>query len=156
MIETIILGISSGLGLAFMLGPAFFSLLQTSINRGLRSAVQLAFGIFLSDVFLVTILLFFGAAIFFDKPMVKEIVGLVGGGILVGIGVHTFLNRGKGFDVEVEAEVEEAQIAKIKMPQQLPPSSIFFVKGFVLNLTNPGTWIFWLLYVSAIKSQYTD
>ncbi len=156
MLEVIILGIGSGLGLSLMLGPAFFSLLQTSISRGFRSAAQLALGIFLSDVFLVALMLFFGAAVFFDKPTVKEIVGLVGGGILVGIGVHTILNRGKGYANETDAEKDSEQIEKLTILQKTPKPIVYCVKGFFLNLTNPGTWIFWLLYVSAVKSQYTD
>ena len=46
-------GIILGLTLSALLGPAIFTLLQTSIHRGVKSGVFLAFGIFLSDVSVV-------------------------------------------------------------------------------------------------------
>ena len=106
MIQTIISGIGLGLGLAIVVGPAFFSLLQTSIDKGFRSAARLAFGIFVSDIFLVAIA-FLGAASILGKPMVKEIVGLVGGGVLIGIGAHTFLHRSAGRHAKANPKIEE-------------------------------------------------
>ncbi len=155
MIETIISGIGLGLGLAIMMGPAFFSLLQTSIDRGFRNAVRFAVGIFLSDTFLVSIA-FLGAASVLGKPMIKELVGLVGGGMLVGMGIHTFLNRGKRGAQKVDAEIEiAAEIDEIISPQ-LPKPIIFFGKGFLLNLANPATWFFWIFWVGVVSSQYAD
>ena len=46
-------GMILGLTLAIMLGPAMFSLIQTSIHRGLYRGILLAGGIFLSDFTLV-------------------------------------------------------------------------------------------------------
>ena len=43
-------GILFGLTLSLMVGPAFFSLIQTSITQGFRSGSQLAMGVALSDV----------------------------------------------------------------------------------------------------------
>jgi hypothetical protein len=41
MLEAVISGITFGLALAFMLGPVFFTLLQTSIQEGFRAGVFL-------------------------------------------------------------------------------------------------------------------
>ena len=52
MIHPLFEGIIIGLTMAVMLGPALFALLQTSIHRGTKAGVILAFGIFLSDFFI--------------------------------------------------------------------------------------------------------
>lgn len=153
MIQTIVSGIVLGLGLAIMLGPAFFSLIQTSIDRGFQSAVRLSLGIFLSDVFLVS-LVFLGATSILGEPLVKEIVGLVGGGILVGIGLHTFLNRGKGQAMNINKQTAE-EIEKI-VSKELPKPIVYVTKGFLLNLANPATWFFWVFWVGIVSTQYTN
>ncbi|MDR1951704.1 MAG: LysE family transporter [Bacteroidales bacterium] len=157
MIQTIISGIGLGLGLAIMLGPAFFALLQTSIDKGFRNAVRFAVGIFLSDMFLIAVA-FLGVASLLGRPMVKEIVGLVGGGILIGIGIHTVLHRYKGRDIKkIETEIKEAaEIEKSILLYQLPRSVILYVKGFLLNLANPATWFFWIFWVGVVSTQYTN
>ncbi|MDR0437437.1 MAG: LysE family transporter [Bacteroidales bacterium] len=155
MIEAIISGVGLGLGIAIMLGPAFFSLLQTSIDRGFRNAIQFAIGIALSDAFLIAVT-FLGISSLFGKPMAGEIVGLVGGGILIGIGIHTFLNRCKRPEMCVEVEIKEAVKfeKKIILPK-VPRPIVFFVKGFLLNLANPAIWFFWIFWVGVISTQYT-
>jgi threonine/homoserine/homoserine lactone efflux protein len=156
MIQTIISGIGLGLGLAIMMGPAFFTLLQTSIDRGFRNALRFALGIFLSDAFLIAVA-FLGVASLLGRPMVKEIVGLVGGGALIGIGIYTFLQRWKGQSIKVEAEIMEAvEIEKTILLPRLSRPIIIFVKGFLLNLANPATWFFWIFWVGVVSTQYTN
>ncbi|MEQ9007485.1 MAG: LysE family transporter, partial [Ekhidna sp.] len=53
----IINGLIFGLIFIFALGPAFFALIQTSIQQGLKKAIFLAIGISVSDVFYVIIVL---------------------------------------------------------------------------------------------------
>jgi threonine/homoserine/homoserine lactone efflux protein len=156
MIQTILSGIGLGMALAIMLGPAFFALLQTSIDRGFRYAFQFAIGITLSDAFLIVVA-FFGIASLFGRPMVGEIVGLVGGGILIGISVHTFLHRCKKRDIKIEMEIKEAvDIEKSIILYRLPRPITLIIKGFLLNLANPATWFFWIFWVGIISTQYTN
>ena len=82
----------AGLTLSLMLGPAFFTLLQTSLEKGFRHAVRLAFGVFLSDAFLVTISIL-GASRLFNDPAASRIIGIVGGLSLVLIGIYTFRKK---------------------------------------------------------------
>ena len=90
--HTIIEGFVAGLTLSMMFGPAFFTLLQTSLERGFKAAVRLAFGIFLSDTLLVAIS-FLGASRVFTDPEASKIIGLIGGAILVFIGIYTFRKK---------------------------------------------------------------
>lgn len=136
-------GILLGLGLAIMFGPAFFSLLQTSIERGFPAAVRLALGVITSDFFLVSIS-FLGASSLFATPNAKNIVGVVGGLTLVGIGIYTFqkkVNILEGLDSSAEI--------------QLPSQWTYFIKGFFMNMANPATWLFWFFWVGVVSSQYT-
>ncbi len=52
-------GILMGLTLAlvFGFGPAFFSLIQTSINRGFKSAMFLDVGIVVNDIMIVILMM---------------------------------------------------------------------------------------------------
>lgn len=50
-------GIILGITLAVLLGPALFALVQTSIHRGFRAGMRLAFGIFLAILPLCSLVL---------------------------------------------------------------------------------------------------
>ena len=47
--EPLFSGIGFGLLLAIMLGPVFFTILQTSLHEGFKAGLFLAFGVLLSD-----------------------------------------------------------------------------------------------------------
>ena len=52
-------GIIIGLSLTFIMGfgPSFFTLIQTSINRGFKSAMLLDIGIILNDIMVVALMM---------------------------------------------------------------------------------------------------
>ena len=127
-----------------MFGPAFFTLIQTSLERGFRPAFRLAFGIFLSDSLLVAIS-FLGASRLFSDPAASEIIGVVGGIILVLIGIYTFRKK-----VQLQ-KVMENHGEEIRMPSHWK----YFFKGFFTNMANPATWIFWFVSVGTISAKYT-
>jgi threonine/homoserine/homoserine lactone efflux protein len=158
MLETIFSGIGLGLTLAIMFGPAFFALLQTSIDKGFKNAIRFAIGISVSDAFLIAIA-FLGIASLMEKPMVGNIVGLIGGGMLIGMGIHTFSSRFKGHEIKVNTEINEKTAAKIEKNiehHKIPKSTTFFLKGFLLNLANPAVWFFWIFSVGLVSSQYIN
>jgi threonine/homoserine/homoserine lactone efflux protein len=149
MIQTIISGVGLGLTLAIMLGPAFFALLQTSIDRGFGAAIRFAIGICVSDAFLIAIA-FLGIASLMEKPVVGNIVGLAGGGMLIGMGIHTFLHRSRGREIKDTTKLRE----KIEQPHS--KSGAFYTRGFLLNLANPAVWFFWIFSVGLVSSQYIN
>jgi threonine/homoserine/homoserine lactone efflux protein len=158
MIQTIFSGIGLGLTLAIMFGPAFFALLQTSIEKGFYNATRFAVGICVSDAFLIAIA-FLGVARLMEKPIVGNIVGLAGGGMLIGMGIHTFLNRYKGRELKVETGIQEAAKMQKRIAQHKLPKSDnyrFYVKGFLLNLANPAVWFFWVFSVGLVSTQYIN
>ena len=64
--ESILNGVIYGIVLAFLVGPVFFTILQTSIERGFRSGFFVAMGVSLSDAFYISIS-YLGVYQFFDK-----------------------------------------------------------------------------------------
>ncbi|MBE0641757.1 MAG: LysE family transporter [Bacteroidales bacterium] len=134
-------GILLGLTLAILLGPAFFTLLQTALLRGFRSGAVLAAGIFLSDITLVY-LSTIGAQQVIDNKGIHLYFGIIGGIVLMGIGIYTFTRKvltSKGNEVP-----------DVKLPGPLT----YLFKGFFLNFTNPFLWIFWVSVVISVSSNY--
>jgi len=137
-------GILVGLTFAVLLGPAFFSLIQTSIQRGFRSGFFLALGIFISD-FSALLLAYFGATQFLGKdPRENFLFSIIGGIILIIFGTFTF-------------------IRKVSTQQQIPGNTegngaskpyVYIIKGFLLNAANPGMWFIWITVVVSISANF--
>jgi threonine/homoserine/homoserine lactone efflux protein len=124
-------GMILGLTLSALLGPALFTLLQTSIHRGLKSGIFLAFGIFLSDITVVYLALL-GALQLINQKNNYMIVGIIGGTILIGFGLYTFLHK-----INIEDNSEGIEI-------RVPGPLTYILKGFFLNIMNPFVWFFWI------------
>lgn len=140
----ILQGAFLGLTLAVLLGPALFSLLQTSIHRGIKSGLFLAFGIFLSDLTVVTLAYLGFLQIFSQKSNNSLIAGIIGGVILIVFGVFNFRRL-------ISTEEKEDNI-RVKGPGVLT----FLLKGYFLNLLNPFVWIIWITAMSLISNYGYD
>lgn len=148
MIHVIISGFVLGLTLAVLIGPAFFTLLQTSVNHGFRIGMYLAVGIFLSDLTLVS-LSFLGASQVISGEKYRIVFGIIGGLILIAYGTYTFLKKVKNYSYkEDNSEIEI--INKIHAPQPI----IYMIKGYFLNLINPFLLIFWVGVMSFVTAEY--
>ena len=53
--EIVFNGFKLGIVLSFLIGPVFFTIIQTSIERGFRNGVFVAMGVSLSDILYVAI-----------------------------------------------------------------------------------------------------
>jgi len=136
-------GIILGLTLSALLGPALFTLLQTSIHRGVKSATVLAFGIFLSDVFVVY-LAFMGALQLINQRNNYILAGIVGGLILIGFGLYTFYHK-----IHID---ENNKAIEVRVAGPLT----YILKGFFLNIMNPFVWFFWISAMVGVSSTYGD
>jgi threonine/homoserine/homoserine lactone efflux protein len=135
--DGLILGIT--LSTLFGFGPALLALLQISLSRGFKSGFALAFGIFLSDFFMV-MLTFKGVTKIIEEPSNKIAFGIGGGLVLMVFGIFTFLKKPK-------LESEEIKV-------EHPKTMAFIVKGFLLNIANPFVWLFWMGTMIAVSSNY--
>jgi len=136
-------GIILGLTVSALLGPALFTLLQTSIHRGVKSGIFLAFGIFLSDISVVYLALL-GALQLISQKDNYMIAGIIGGLILIGFGIYTFLHKiyldenNKGIEVRV------------------PGPLTYILKGYFLNIMNPFVWFFWISAMVGVSSSFVE
>lgn len=135
--DGLLLGIT--LATLFGFGPALLALLQTSLNKGFKSGFALAFGIFLSDLFLV-LLSFEGVIQIVEEPKNKLAFGVVGGIILIVFGAITAIRKPQIVVQEIE----------IKNPRVWA----YIIKGFFLNVANPFIWIFWMGTMIAVTANY--
>jgi len=134
-------GIILGLTLSALLGPALFTLLQTSIHRGWKAGTFLAYGIFLSDVSVVYLALL-GALQLINQKNNYIIVGVIGGSILIGFGIYTFLHKIHIDDSNTGIEV------------RVPGPLTYILKGFFLNIMNPFVWFFWISAMVGVSATF--
>src|ERR1043165_6936141 len=99
MIDPIISGIGFGLILTMILGPVFFTLLQTALHEGFKAGAHLAFGVLLSDVSWILVCYSFASQIDL-KGEYKFAVGWIGGSILILFGIITMLKKVKLKEVD--------------------------------------------------------
>jgi len=134
-----------GLPMLLFVGPAFFALLQTSIQRGVKAGVFLAFGISLSDATLVAIS-YLGAYQFLTTPENQVIAGIIASAILFAFGVYNITRK---MHIDEHGKVKDNPIG-IKT---LGPFT-YILKGYFLNIVNPFLLIFWMSMVGAFSSNY--
>lgn len=139
--HALLAGISAGFALAFLIGPAFFALLQTSLKNGFSSGVLMAVGIFLSDLICVA-LAYLGASQFFSNPGNKILIGVLGGIILIIFGTYTASQ--KQLHTSSEKEIDK----------KTHHTHYALLKGFVLNLLNPFVFIYWIGLVGLVGSSF--
>lgn len=116
-------------------GPIFFSIVQSSIEKGWRYGVAIALGTCTSDLFMS-----FGVFILFKNQ--KEIIvspglKLLGGLVLLIFGMYQFKRKKEAGRNELEKETH-----KIK----------YFIKGAFLNLGNPINYVNWFTIILVLRS----
>lgn len=139
--EIVLKGVLSGLVLALLVGPVFFTLLQTSIERGFLSGVWVAVGISLCDTLYIT-LSYLGLSRFFTNPDVQVYLSYGGGFILFCFGAYYLFIKSRrltNFNLE---HVEE------RSPLRL------LSKGFIMNGLSPMVLIFWIGTVGIATTDF--
>jgi threonine/homoserine/homoserine lactone efflux protein len=136
-------GILLGLTFAVLLGPAFFSLIQTSIHRGFKSGALLALGIFLSDLFALIVCYFGASQILGNDPRENMYFSIIGGIILIIFGTYTFSRK-----------VIPAVNGENNIDVAVPAFYVYIIKGFLLNALNPGMWFLWITIVVSVGAKY--
>ena len=124
-------GYLTGLALIIFIGPVFFTLLQSTLEHGLKSGLSVALGIFSSDILCVLLLFGFGATDFFTNPDNELLIGVGGAIILIGLGVSYAV---------------KPVLKTTKEKLELKSSSLFnfFMKGFLVNFINPFVFVVWM------------
>lgn len=147
--EYVFQAIGIGFLLSIMIGPVFFVLLEISITKGFKSAMIFDAGVLLSDLFYIVISLFFAYQL---KGLgdVKNnlILSLLGGTLFISYGVYNLffkqVTMGTGALDEELLDSEE----KANKSTKNKDNSMLVLKGFMLNLLNPGVVIYWLAIIA--------
>jgi L-lysine exporter family protein LysE/ArgO len=138
MKEALLQGLLTGLVISTFTGPIFFMLVDLGVRGQIKAGINLAMGTFLSDI-LIVLFIYFLASNIVTNEVVMNALYFIGGIILVVVGLK--------------------QIAKRKSDEEKPPVLTrkerrkLFLKGFLINVSNPNVFFFWLgAVVIAIQS----
>lgn len=152
--DAVVFGLT--LSLVFGFGPAFFTLLQTSIDRGFRSAAWLALGVMFCDLIFVSLCVLTSIQLVVENEREMFLFSLGAGIILILFGLYTFYRRG-GEDAYTHMQARMEAMSKAgeeaPMPEKAPSWFVFFGKGFLLNCLNPFVLLFWLSAVAVTASN---
>jgi threonine/homoserine/homoserine lactone efflux protein len=144
LIEIIFGGIGYGLLLSIMVGPAFFILIETSITKGVRSALYLDLGVLISDLVYVTIaFLFFQEVHELMESENRYFLKVIGGAAFVVFGI-TNLMKAKKPKLLPKTKLGDAK--DLKASNHL----MMVLKGFMINALNPGVLFYWLTMMSLL------
>ena len=148
-------GIIIGLSLTFIMGfgPAFFTLIQTSINRGFKSAMLLDIGIILNDIMVVALLMMTNLQFNITEKDNLLYAGISAGIILIIFGIYTFNLSPKKIIHISEHNNEKIDKMNAKFDDE-PKWYIYISKGFIINIFNPFVWIFWMTCVATSSGNF--
>ena len=132
----------TGFFLAFMVGPVFFVLLETSATKGIKEAIIFDLGVILADAIFITIS-FFGSFTLLNKIKDDPRLFFAGGILLFIFGLVSFIKE-KMRRIVLDPKlviVEKTNLGGL------------FLKGFLLNFINIGVLGFWLALVVVISTN---
>lgn len=124
-------GIVSGLVLAIMIGPVFFTIIQTSIERGFKNGVFVAIGVSISDAMYILIC-YFGLTQFLSKPEVSIYMAYIGGVVLLAFGLYYLFIKSQKLGKTDYGSLPAKSWQRLAM------------KGFIINGLTPTVFFFWL------------
>lgn len=127
---SILTPITVGFFTAFIMGPVFWVLLETSITKGFKAAVAFDLGVMFADVCFIGVC-YLGSFQLLEDDQNKQGLFVLGGTILLLYGLFSWINRNK--KSKDQPEIQESKENYFGLA----------AKGFVLNILNVGVFIFW-------------
>jgi len=141
VIYTLLNGIEFGIVLAFLVGPVFFSIIHTSIDKGFWVGVLVAVGVSISDLMYVLIC-YFGLSTFVTQPQVKIYMGFIGGAILLAFGAYYLFIKSRRKPADSAGEIPGRRKTR------------YLIKGFLINTMSPMVPLFWIGSVSMATLEF--
>ncbi len=137
-----------GLLLSLLTGPIFFTIVQVSIERGVRAGTFLVAGQWMSDYIYIG-LAFFGAGYMqalennpIFKEQLSEWLGSFGAIFLSILGLVLLLTKPKN-NIDLNGSISKSYGA-------------FFLQGFLINSLTPFPVFFWISLMSAAIGRRLD
>ncbi|MEA5257143.1 LysE family transporter [Arcicella aquatica] len=125
IINAIVFGFLYGFLLCFTFGPAFFRLIQTSIDIGFRRGVLIAGGVTAADAILMFFAVF-GTSFLPKFQYFNITIALVGASILFILGFNSLFKQ---------------QTQLVYPKSKFGSFLYYFTSGILLNLLNPSNYI---------------
>ena len=140
----ILIGILCGLVLSlfFSFGPAFFGLIQNSINYGFRKGVAFEIGVNASDIFMVVMMLTLLKDVELGPILHNPWVASIAGSAIIALGVIMLLKK-----PTIKREGGRIKFVGIPRGREL------VVQGFALNTVNPSIWLYWISLITLISGE---
>jgi threonine/homoserine/homoserine lactone efflux protein len=140
--EPIIKGILAGLAYGLLLGPLFFVSLRVTLSQGWRNGVALVGGAFASDATLVAGGWWSAARLstLARQEVFQSGFGLVSGLVLFGLGLSAVWPR-------------KRKMLTGNGDEPLFKRRYSFLKGFLINMSNPSNWLFWLSLATVVQAE---
>lgn len=137
------------LSLFVNMGPAFITLVQTSLHRGFKSAAWFSSGVIMNDAMIISLCILTSVQVVMRSPLEMALFSIGAGIILVLFGIFTFRKK-----VEEKESLIEQRTNKIMEEKKNQPSWLLMLgKGFVLNVLNPVVWFFWFSAVAVVAGS---
>ena len=122
--------ITVGFFTAFIMGPVFWVLLETSITKGFKAAVAFDLGVMFADVCFIGVC-YLGSFQLLEDDQNRQGLFVLGGTILLLYGLFSWINRNK--KSKHQPEIQESKENYFGLA----------AKGFAINILNVGVFIFW-------------
>ena len=147
--EYVFQAIGIGFLLSIMIGPVFFVLLEISITKGFKSALIFDLGVLLSDLFYIVISLFFAYQLKGLGDVKNNLaLSILGGSLFIAFGVYNlFFKKVRLAPIDLDRELIDLPEQQVK-PKRKKDNTMLVLKGFTLNLLNPGVVIYWLAIIA--------
>ena len=127
---SILTPITVGFFTAFIMGPVFWVLLETSITKGFKAAVAFDLGVMFADVCFIGIC-YLGSFQLLEDEQNKQGLFVLGGTILLLYGLFSWINRAKKNKENLDIQESKENYFGLA------------AKGFAINILNVGVFIFW-------------
>lgn len=140
--------IGIGFILSIMIGPVFFVLLEISITKGFKAALIFDLGVLLSDLFYIVISMFFAYQLRGLSDFKNNLaLSILGGSLFFVYGVYNlFFKKIKLVPITLDKELlDDYHNSKSSTARD---NTMLVLKGFTLNLLNPGVVIYWLAIIA--------
>ena len=125
-----------GIVLAFTIGPVFFTVLETSISKGIKAAIFVDIGVVLSDV------VFFVIAFFSTNSLLKSIKENTDSWYFLG-GVLLVAYAGVSL-IKIIQEKNNPENTEGALIENNPNLLKMAIKGFLLNIINVVVLFYWV------------
>ena len=122
--------ITVGFFTAFIMGPVFWVLLETSITKGFKAAVAFDLGVIFADVCFLGVC-YLGSFQLLEDEQNKQGLFVLGGTILLLYGLFSWINRAKKNKDNLDIQESKENYFGLA------------AKGFAINILNVGVFIFW-------------